>query len=61
MIQPLYEVDRFLLERLTEEKRLTLQIAADQAAVGPDAARKIARRIEDQHGFWDYNERKAAA
>lgn len=62
MIEPQYNAFRSHLRRpRTEAERLGYQIAAGKVRVGPDAARAIARRIEQQHGFWDFPERRTAA
>jgi len=37
---------------LTEFARLDVEVILNRTKLGPDAARKIAQRIEDQGGFW---------
>lgn len=49
MLEPEYETRK---RKPTEFKRLGNQVTLGWARIGPDAARKIARRIEDQGGFW---------
>lgn len=34
------------------------QLLFRRCRIGHEAAREIARRIQDQHGFWDFDERK---
>jgi hypothetical protein len=44
----------------TEVDRLADQLTLGQYRVGPEAARDIAERVTGEHGFWDFEERKAA-
>jgi uncharacterized protein (UPF0210 family) len=54
--------NRALAKTRNEEfDRLVNQVVLGKVRVGPDAARDIARRIEEEHGFWDYQERRSAA
>lgn len=46
--------------RNKEVDQLAVKVATGSCRVGPEAAREIARKVEDQHGFWDYEERRAA-
>ena len=41
------------VQRQTDYERLMAQVETKSVAIGPDAARRIARRIEAQGGFWD--------
>lgn len=36
----------------TEEEKLARQVAAGEVQIGPRAARRIAKRIEEEGGFW---------
>lgn len=58
MIEPLFKGS---VNRPTDSKRIKNQIANHTVRVGPDAAREIALRIEDRHGFWDFDDRRRAA
>lgn len=59
MIEPIYRLEKSYLRRLTEEDRLRNQVLSDKVRIGPEAAREIARRIEQQHGFWDFTVRRS--
>lgn len=50
-----------MTRKLTEMERLECQLIRGQYRVGPEAAREIARRVTDDHGFWDFEERRRAA
>lgn len=47
-----------MTRKLTEPERLECQLIRGQYRVGPEAARDIARRITDEHGFWDFKQRR---
>lgn len=49
-----------MTRKLTEWEKLDNQLILGQCRIGEEAARDIARRITNQHGFWDYEERKRA-
>lgn len=40
------------IEGMTDAERIQGQIDRGEVRVGPEAAREIARRIEDEGGFW---------
>lgn len=62
MIEPEYKVYRSrVLRPRTEVERLEYQIQEGKVRVGEEAAREIARRIEGQHGFWDFEQRREVA
>lgn len=42
----------------TEVDKLEEQLLFRRCRIGQDAAREIARRVEDGHGFWDFDVRK---
>lgn len=46
--------------RNKEADQLAVDVQTRRCRIGPEAAREIAQRIEGQHGFWDYEERRAA-
>lgn len=54
MITPLYEavLPPGELRRPTEYERLMTQVALGDVCIGRAAALRIARRIEEQGGFW---------
>jgi hypothetical protein len=53
MIVPEYQTHG--LRPATEQQKLDDQVGLfSKARIGPDAAREIARRIEEEHGFWDH-------
>lgn len=57
MITPIYEANgkRGTSRPKTEHELLTEHVRLQgRASIGPDAARKIALRIEEQGGFWDH-------
>lgn len=43
------------MPRWTEEAKLAYQVCTGRARIGPEAAREIAQRIEEAHGFWDFS------
>jgi hypothetical protein len=49
-----------MTRELTPAERLDNQVTLGQCRIGNEAARAIARRVTDEHGFWDYEERKLA-
>lgn len=53
MIDPEFTTRRARMPVWTAEDRLDFQISQGRVRVGPDAAREIARRVEERHGFWD--------
>jgi hypothetical protein len=61
MIVPRYESSVSYLRPWTEHRRLMYQVREGKVRIGPDAAREIAKRIERQHGFWDYPQQGATA
>lgn len=44
----------------TEIERLATDLYTGRCRAGREAAREVAARITEQHGFWDYEERKRA-
>lgn len=46
--------------RNKEADKVHIEVAMGRCRIGPEAAREIARKIERQHGFWDYQERRSA-
>lgn len=58
MVNPLYEAS---LVATTEAERLQTDVYTGRVRIGPEAAREIARTIEDGHGFWDFEQRRDAA
>ena len=50
-----------MTRELTPAQRLGNQITLGQCRIGNEAARAIARRVTDEHGFWDFEERKRAS
>lgn len=59
VIEPQYAAHGSRLRPSTESERLECDVAHGRCRIGADAAREIARRIEGEHGFWDFEERKA--
>lgn len=45
---------------LTPWERLETQLIRGQYRIGREAARDIAEKITEEHGFWDFEERKRA-
>lgn len=45
----------------TPVSELSYQLLFGKCYVGPDAARAIAKKVEGEHGFWDFEERKRLA
>lgn len=50
----------YVMLPLTETEKLEMQLLFRRCYIGPDAAREIAHRVESEHGFWDFEERKRA-
>ena len=44
----------------TQTEVLEEQLLFRRCRIGREAARDIARRVEGEHGFWDFEERKRA-
>lgn len=47
-----------MMRPLTELQKSEIDVYTGRCRIGPDAAREIARRIQGDHGFWDYEERR---
>jgi hypothetical protein len=59
MIVPEYQTHG--LRPATQTRKLKDEVELfGKARIGPDAAREIARRIEEEHGFWDHPNWRAA-
>lgn len=44
----------------TPKQWLQNELILGRCRIGEEAAREIARTVTDQHGFWDFEERKRA-
>lgn len=49
-----------MTRKQTAVEELETQLLFRRCRIGASAAREIAREITSQHGFWDFDERKAA-
>jgi hypothetical protein len=50
-----------MTRELSAVEKLNNQLILGQCRIGRNAAREIAERVTQEHGFWDFEERKAAS
>jgi hypothetical protein len=50
-----------MVEPLTKAEELEIDLYTGRCRAGREAAREIARRVEAQHGFWDFKERRGSS